>query len=148
MEFIAEISIGGTLKFYREDLVCNALFPLANKQVHVTVSEHRKKRSDGQNRWYWGVAISKCIIPFLYETQGESYTKDEIHSFHLCKLIQAQFTTKIVMDVTVLIFNDLSTSKMNTLEFNQFKEKIQKYWAEKGLDIPDPVANSFINEYE
>lgn len=40
-----------------------------------------------------------------------------------------------------------TTSKLNTKEFNELKEELQKYWSELGCDIPDPRENNFVTDY-
>lgn len=147
MEFLGDITTHGELQWFQYQLVEKALLPWAGKQVKVTVELHTKSRSQGQNRWYWGIAIAQCIIPFIKQSQGETVTKDEVHAFHLAELMKVKFHTKSIMGRSVMIFEDVSTKNMSTVEFIQFKELVQKYWAEKGLDIPDPIEQSYINQY-
>jgi len=51
-----------------------------------------------------------------------------------------------VLGKEILIFNDVSTKSMNTIQFNDFKQTIQNHWAVRNIDIPDPNEENFINQ--
>ena len=112
----------------------------------ITIKKLVRKRSLAQNRWYFGVAIDKFIIPFIAETQGETVSKTEVHAFHLMEICKCSFRPVSVMGKAVLIMDDVKTSDMTTREFDDFKDKIQAYWSEKGLVIPNPNEDNLLNQ--
>lgn len=116
------------------------------EEVIVTITPYKKNRSHAQNRWYWGVAV-QSIIEGIKEQTGENYTKEEIHKFNLQEVCKVKFNTRTILGKTVMIFEDVSTSKMNTEEFNIFKTELQMYWSERDIVIPDPNQDSFLNDY-
>jgi len=115
-------------------------------EVQVTITAEKKTRSQKQNRWYWGIAIP-TIITGVKEQTGENYTKEEIHKFNLQEVCKVKFRTRTIMGKTVMIFDDISTSKMNTQEFNNFKDELQMYWSQRDIIVPDPNQESFLNQF-
>ena len=108
------------------------------KDVEVEIRLTSKTRSQKQNRWYWGVAIP-TIIKWQLEQEGIEYTKDEIHYFILKNIVRPEVKVHPVMGEQVIIHKSKTTSQMNTKEFNAFKENLQLYFAERAIEIPDPV---------
>lgn len=90
--------------------------------VAVTVQRHRKRRSDRQNAFYWGVVVKIC-------SEYHGYTPQEMH-----KSLKEHF---IGMD---RVEGDcLTTSKMNTEQFSTYIEEIRREYAIKcEVNIPDP----------
>lgn len=119
---------------------------LQDKRLILEIKELKKVRSDAQNRWLWGVCYIK-IASWFYDTQGEKLTPDEIHAFVVTKVLGFTYEVKELFGEEVLIMRGTRTSKMSTKEFQDAKEKIQKYFAERGLHIPDPREHSLITDY-
>lgn len=137
-----------TLEIFNQHLIKPILIAMENKEVEIEIKPYRKSRTAAQNRWYWGVAIQRTVIPQLKNLTGEDFSKEEIHRLHLEEILKCKFTTRTILGKTVVIFEDKSTKDMSTVEFNTFKDGIQKYWASKGIDIPDPNEENFINQIE
>jgi hypothetical protein len=140
-----EGSLGSHIHINDQRTVESILRNFYDKDVIITIKPYRKSRSNAQNRWYWGVAIM-AIIPQLKEQTGEVYTKEEIHRYHLEEVIGVDHRIRNILGKTVIIFDDISTSKMSTKEFGEFKDTIQAYWAERDIIIPDPNQENFLNE--
>ena len=107
------------------------------KEVVISVEDGNKSRSLKQNDWYWGIAIPAVIYQLKNHT-GEKYSKDDIHDWNLSKVIGVKPVVKDLFEETIVIYKTKRTSQMSTKEFINFKETIQKYWAEKSIIIPDP----------
>ena len=118
-----------------------------DKNVEVEIRLISRTRSQKQNRWYWGVAIP-TIIKWQLEQEGIEYTKDEIHFFILKNIVKPEVKVHPVMGEQVIIHKSKTTSQMNTKEFSAFKENLQLYFAERSIDIPDPVSDIFIKDIE
>ena len=125
---------------------CSSLLNKFVGPIEILIRKISKKRTDKQNRWYWGVCI-RTIIEETKRIDGEEYTKDQIHFYILSQVINVKFRTETVMDRTIMIFEIPSTTQMSTYEFMNFKENIQRHFAErKGIVIPDPTEKTYINE--
>tara|TARA_R110000751_G_scaffold26901_3_gene71521 strand:+ start:6635 stop:7078 length:444 start_codon:yes stop_codon:yes gene_type:complete len=144
MEFISKIE-KGKLSFLNEQKVKSFISSLEGKDVVVDIKKHKKSRSIAQNRWYWGIALKK-ITQDLYNIQGQLFTKEEIHAYHKAIIKSTKFTSLNVLGDEIMIFEDISTKAMNTIQFNDWKQSIQNHWALKGIDIPDPNEENFINQ--
>ena len=127
----------GKIQFYSHDYVSRQLEQLEGKDVYCSVQEKQPKRSIKQNNWYFGVAVP-MIQNFLLETQGEKYSKDDVHQYHLNTVVKPVIEMKAIFDKPCTIYHIKRTSDMSTVEFMEFKEKVQMYWAAFDLFIPDP----------
>lgn len=119
---------------------------LMNKDLDVSFKELEYQRSAAQNRWLWGVAYI-TIAAWFKETQGEVITKDEIHAHTLQNILDYRVETKEVFGTEVIVVHGKSTSALTTKQFSVLKEKLQKYWGEKGCEIADPIGNNFITDH-
>jgi hypothetical protein len=109
---------------------------MEGQKLRVQISKYRKKRSDRQNRYYWSCVVER-VWDALVEA-GNDMTKEETHDFlkNECKLVIE------VMDPHGEIIQTLkSTTKLTTLEFENYMTKCRVWAAERGIDIPEP------NEY-
>jgi hypothetical protein len=145
MDFKGKIT-NNRIDIYNHHLISPMLSNLEGKEIEITVKRFKKSRSAAQNRWYWGIAIAGTLIPQLKNMTGEDFTKEELHQLHLTACIKCKFSTRDILGKTVIMYDDISTKKMTTVEFNSFKDKVQKFWAEKGIDIPDPNEENYLNE--
>tara|TARA_R110002074_G_scaffold51280_1_gene129710 strand:+ start:1555 stop:1977 length:423 start_codon:yes stop_codon:yes gene_type:complete len=137
--FIGKVNeVTHTIQLY--DLRFNAKYleKYVGKDVELEIRLASKTRSQKQNRWYWGVAIP-TIIKWQLEQEGIEYTKDEIHYFILKNIVKPEVRVHPVMGEQVIIHKSKTTSQMNTKEFNAFKDNLQLYFAERAIDIPDPI---------
>ena len=100
----------------------------------VEIKQQKKKRSDAQNAYYWGVVI-KTIKDFTGQDS------EDLHEI---------FKTNFLQEGEVVV-GSLScktyptTKKLNTIEFNEFVEAICAFaGSELGLYIPMP--GEYFNE--
>jgi len=135
--FKAKMESNNKIIFYSDEFVLKNTASLIGKDIFVSIKEFKPKRSIKQNNWYYGVAIP-IIQAFILDTQGEKYTKEEINQYHLNNVIKPELETKAIFNKVCIIYNIKSTSKMSTVEFMEFKESIQDFWAQYEVIIPDP----------
>lgn len=127
------------LKFYLDNLKSKDNFA-------VSIKKHIKKRSDRQNRWYWGVAVP-TVQNGIKEQSGLLYDKETIHALILNAVGAITMETTMIMGMNVIKVNQKRTSEMSTVEFNQFKEQVQLHFGEKmGINIPEPIHDNFFNQ--
>jgi len=102
----------------------NYLLSLEGKRVELTVEKIRHKRSNQQNKWYWG-----CILQLISEHTGE-----EPENLH--EALKAHFAPKKVVGNIVV---PSSSRYLDTIEFGEYCEKVRRWAAEElSIDIPDP----------
>ena len=101
----------------------------------VEVKKVRKPRSNDQNAWLWG-----CIYPLLLDAMidaGWEFTNTEqLHEF-----FKAQMTADEVVnrETGEIVKFPSSTSRMSTVEFSAYCEKLREYAREYlNVEIPDP----------
>ncbi|HMS42721.1 MAG TPA: hypothetical protein PKE69_20995 [Pyrinomonadaceae bacterium] len=105
------------------------------KTVAITANLPRKKRSERQNKWYWG-----AIVPFvkrLYSDAGMDYSPAQIHDF-LNRFLPEK--TPVVDMLTGEVYAPKTRySKLSTVAFMAFVDNINKYLMElNGSTLPTP----------
>jgi hypothetical protein len=96
---------------------------LEGKRVEVQMRKFRKKRSTGQNAWYWGV-----LIPILGDHLGMD--ADELHDALKFKFLRVRVDEELE---TVR-----SSASLTTEEYSRYMENCQRLAAEYGCDVPFP----------
>lgn len=96
---------------------------LNGQRVDVILKKHKDKRSNPQNRFYWG-----CVVALLAEHCG--YESEEMHDALKQKFLAAHTDSALP---TVR-----SSAKLNTAEFSEYVEQCRRMAAEMGIYIPDP----------
>lgn len=113
----------------------------AGKTAEVRIRQARRKRSDQQNRYYWGTVIP-LIVQALYDLGNEDVrpnhkdSTDLVHAF-----LKSKFLPPIVVADARGEALELpsSTSKQTTSEMMDYITQIQQWAAEcLSLNIPDP----------
>ena len=135
--FLATINDNKQIVLKNHDYASIYLEKYIGLDLEVELRLEPKTRTDKQNRWYWGVAVNTIIQGFFQQT-GILHTKAEIHFYVLKYIIEAKLDMKIIMGQQVITYDVKTTSQMSTVEFMHFKDILQKHFAEKGIDIPDP----------
>jgi len=136
--FLGRVREDYTVRLYNLSFNGNYLNKYIDKDVEVEIRLESKKRTDRQNRWYWGVAIP-TIINAIMEYEGVKYTKDEVHQFVKQALIVEPSKTANILGIEVELKKDFrSTSQMSIPQFIDFKNDLQKFFAERDIYIPDP----------
>ena len=141
LEFDGNVSAEGKLKIYDQELFVEHIKRFSGKGVRLTL-EAGNKRSNQQNKYYWGVCIN-----MIHEHTGQD--EDDIHEFLKGKFNAVEFeiprkdTGEVIDHATI----GRTTTRMSTIEFNEYVEKIQM-WASEFLNIviPDPNQESFLED--
>ena len=102
----------------------NYLSSLDGKRVTVAVEKEKRKRSNQQNRWYWGV-----VLQLISEHTGEE--PEDLH-----EALKAHFAKKKVVGSIVV---PSATRYLDTIDFSEYCEKVRRWAAEElSINIPDP----------
>ena len=144
MEYIAKIEQGQII-FSNREILQLQVQSLEGKDVAVRIQKLVRKRSDRQNRWYWGVAIP-TIIRGIEEQNGEVLDKSTAHALALNITDGIKLESKMLFGYNVIEVKHKRTSDMSLEEFHVFYQKLQTAFAERDIIIPDPSQENFINQ--
>jgi hypothetical protein len=101
--------------------------------IRLSACQHRRRRSDRQNRYYWP-CFCKLLMDYM-NVQGGSWTLEMAHEcfkkMHLEKSFVDQRTGQLFTTV-------LSTTQLSTSEFNEYLDKCAAALADLGLTVPQP----------
>jgi hypothetical protein len=103
------------------------LAKLKGQRLSVTLSRVFSRRSNAQNKWYWG-----CIIPILSDWTG--YEKDEMHE----ALKRLFLTEERELPSGVAIQFVPSTASLDTKAFSDYADRCCRWASEQGVPIPKP----------
>jgi len=112
----------GKLRLIQPDLFKRYLHSLRG-EVELIVRKWKKRRTNNQNSYYWGV-----VIPILCETLG--YSNEEMHEALKWKFLRNKDREKLP---TVK-----STAGLSTIEFGNYIDEIVRWASQEGIVIPDP----------
>lgn len=103
------------------------------KKIRLTFEEYSGKRSDPQNQYYWRVMVP--MVRIAINDLGNNFSETEIHDF-----LKREFNGKEIETPSGAFLNmPQSTTKLDTISFNEFKERVQQFGAEVlNIYIPDP----------
>jgi hypothetical protein len=133
VSLIGEVTQEGELIFVNsESYVDNSLYNLRGKEVWIKVLEIIEKRSLQQNKLYWGSIIPQ-IVEFHKETQGEQINPQTIHAFLIQNIAGFELKTQIIFGKEFFSFEKNRSSKMTTVEFTDYIEKIIDHFSKLGL---------------
>lgn len=116
-------------------------FSQTDKPFYISISPNHK-RSNAQNRYLWSVVYKTIAEPESYTTKGERVTDDHVHE--LCKKAFLNKSDGISMFGLFVEWTG-STTKLTTIEFQDYVLKITAHFAEHGIIIPEPNEDIYEN---
>lgn len=119
----------GKIEFYNLPLFNKNVRSYEGKDAFLVFRDYKDKRSDNQNRYYWGV-----VLKFIGEELG--YFPEDIHEFLKQKLLVGKEIT--IGDVKFYVPS--SSSSLNTTEFEDYLAKVRA-WAVQELKLVIPLPN-------
>lgn len=126
------------------NLVLNAIKSFNGKGVIVTFSKIKKTRSNGQNRFYWGIVIP-LIQNGLLDATGELRSAENIHYKILLPLF-APINEIVNKETGECIQERLTSSDLTTTQFMEYIMEVQKWSSEfLNIDIPNPNEETLLN---
>jgi hypothetical protein len=127
----------GNLKRNR-NLIIEAIKSFEGKDVLITFEKPKKKRSNPQNAFYYGVIIP--IVQNCLKEAGHVMTNESTHD-----LIKLKFLKEIILvneDTGEVVERVKSTTELSTSQFMDFVAEIRQFTNEYfGVDIPEPNEN-------
>lgn len=119
------------------NLINQARSQYVGKGLLLTIEPIKKKRSNNQNSFYWGVVIP-IVQNGLLDATGELRSGENIH-YNILQKMFAPEREIINTDTGESFFEKISSSEMTTTQFMEYVMEIQKWAAEfLGIDIPNP----------
>jgi len=137
----------GDITILNKERVRSLLLKHEGQECEITIRPFRRMMSAAQMRWYRGIAIN-IIIEDLKESDGKAWEHDDIHAYNIAKIMKPRIKTREVLGDTIVETSKFSMADMTKDEFEWFKTELQAFWAVKGIDIPDPNEDNFINDYD
>lgn len=120
----------------RRDGVIDSLSVLLRSldgKLQVTIKRWKPKRSNQQNAYLWGAVYPTILHEAGLANQG--WDADDLHEFFL---IDA-FGSEVIEGFGRKRQKPLRRSSgLSTTEFMDYIDHIQRFMAEKGVDIPSP----------
>lgn len=123
------------------DMSCPAQKRLLLEQIRglsgmhrITLTAYRPRRSDRQNRYYW-----PCFVqPFAdyLRAQGDAYTDEQAHEIFKSRFLP---TTTIDKNTGELLERVRSTTELDTVEFNEYLDRVGVWLAGFGIIVPEPT---------
>ena len=105
------------------------------KRVTITIEKAKKKRSNGQNAYYFGVVVP-MIKNALNESYGEKFGTQEIHEFLKQKFNGVEVVNEETGEVLIIA---KSTTENTTSDFMDYLAEIKTFGEEfLNIDIPEP----------
>jgi hypothetical protein len=114
--------------------LAGAVSRLPGKRFIITLKEQKRKRSVNQNAYYWGVVVA--AITQMFRDAGNYVDGEDVHEF--LKLRVAKLSRMIVTPDGEVHKSLGSTTKLSTMEFEVYLERVRAWAAEYGCIIPLP----------
>jgi len=112
---------------------------LKDKEWLFTCKEYKPKRTLEQNARYW------AILNFISK---ETWNDDE----YLHSLMKKQFLSKRkqvkIGKKKFWVMDTVSTTKLNTKQFSDYNEKVENFFREFWISIPQHDTKEFLNLIE
>jgi hypothetical protein len=127
----------------------NAIAALPDGKYINKIEKLFGKRTNPQNRYYWGIVLP-IVVQGLKDVGYECETVEEAHEF--CKnqfiIIEGKKRKRLINKITgeikyVKVFP--TTTKLNTIQFNEYFEKIIR-WGAEYLSVVIPYPNEIIED--
>lgn len=135
-EFLFTVgTAGGRIPAETMQSVINVLQSFPGRRMKISLGFVRKKRSDPQNRFYWGVVVP--IVTQMFVEYGNEVDAEDVHRFLKGKV--GGMTKPIVdRDGAVVTFVVDTSTKLTTYEWEVWMEKIRAWAASIDLFLPYP----------
>lgn len=133
--------INGNLKRNRSQIL-ETIKSFEGKDVLITFEKPKKKRSNNQNSYYWGIVI--VLIKSALKDTGNNLNTNDVHDLLRLKFLKE--TISIKEETGEIIERVKSTTELTTSQFMEYIAEIQQFAAEYfDVIIPDPNTEIILN---
>ncbi len=128
------ITPDGDVKLIDRHLLTEWINQHKDHKITLSIEVRKKKRSNPQNSYYWSV-----VVPMIRDgivNMGNDCTLEEAHELLKMKFNYKEIVNEESGEVVQL---PKSTTKLNTIDFTEYLEKIQRFAATfLNIVIPSP----------
>lgn len=144
-----------TVKLEHGGLMRHLLHRFAGKALVVTLRIHRKRRSDAQNRYMWGVMVT-CTRSWMLEKDGYAPSREAVYTWlrhQLGDTPRVEYINAVDTDtgeikrVEVITMTGKRFSQMTTKEFAAAVDTLRDFLLPQGCDIPEPKGSNMYDDY-
>lgn len=114
--------------------IIDAVRKMIGKRVTIILKQYRKIRSSPQNAYYWCVVIPAILA--MFRELGNDADSDDVHEF--LKMRVGKLAQAYVLPGDKVLRALGSTTKLTTIEFEDYLTKCRAFAAEYGVIIPLP----------
>jgi hypothetical protein len=118
---------------------------MVGERVILVIQKFRRRRTDKQNRYIWGVAVP-VVQYHVYRTEGLKLTEDEAYIWIRIKTGDKP-EIKNIAGVDVVTFANKRLSRRNTVEFAETIDNLALVLAEGGTVLPMPKEDNLLHEF-
>lgn len=128
----------GVLNVVHRKRMAEDIKQFEGKHVMITIAKKKRKRSNPQNKFYWGVVIP-MVKQGLRDAGYPIMGNDKVHDYLKLEFLRDIVASEETGDMITVI---KSTTELSTSEFMDFIAQLQQ-WASEFLNIyiPDPNEN-------
>jgi hypothetical protein len=127
----------GNLHVHNKDRLLEWARQYPGKNLIIKFERKGSKRSDPQNRYYWGIVIKEIALR-LRELGHQWISDEDVHDMMKLKFNCEQ----VPSENGELMELPKSTTELTKTQFNEYVENVRVWAAEfLGLCIPDPNEN-------
>lgn len=135
MNTIISLVTNGKLNKVASAEISSILNQFEGKRIELIIKKARSKRSDNQNRYYWGCVVK--IVRQGLKDLGYILSSEETHDFLKDKFLDYELMSNNHGEEIGKIYK--STTELTKTEFGEYIEQIQIFAAEiLNVTIPDP----------
>lgn len=134
----------GQVFFRNQKNISSEIINSGWKEFDITVEKKKKKRSQYQNAYYWGVVVA--LIRERFIQLGHDVSIEETHSY-----LKQEFNYKesVNEDTGDIRRFPMSSTELTTSQFCDYIARIQKFASEiLDLYIPEPGTQLSMSELE
>lgn len=137
--YFGHVDGNGSLHLPRKRMI-KEIQSLAGREVEVIIRRKRKRRSLPQNNWYWGVCVPAILHAFRDWSPDTGWNAEMVHEVlkqRFLPLIR-EWEEVAIPDTGEMVSVPMTTRKLTTTEFQDYKALVQQWAAEMGIIVPDP----------
>ena len=112
------------------------------RQIEVTFRRKRKRRSNEQNRYYWGVVIPEVIKGLIDVGNDDFQLGNTVHAEQVHEFLKAEILQngeEIILAGGEMKRLPATTTTLTTTEHMEFIDKVRAWAGEfLGINIPEP----------
>ena len=112
----------GKLHIHKRKQLDEAIKLMPDCRIKLEISKIYNRRSDKQNRYYWGVIVEIWRELILTEW-GESYSAEQVHEFLKLNLNSTEIVNESTGEV---LRKPKSTTVLSTVEMEEYHEKCRQ----------------------